>query len=626
MYGIVGILSFNLQVSEFITNLKNSITALKRSNSENINILTQKQIGLANIVNEKFIDKTPFSNIIFSDDKKFALIFEGRIFNSEKLKEKIKLNNTKKLITDSELILYLLIEYGESIIGELNGNFVFGFYNFEKDELLLARDHLGINTLLYYHDENKFIFASELKALLEFKIPKIINSSALFSYFQLNYVLPNISIIQNVNKLEPGKYLKLYNNKIELKSFYKLSNSYDAEHYDNYELAKQKLRTKLENSIEEKISKYSDCACFLSGGIDSTIVTAIASKQIKNLKTFSIGFENQEYFDETQFAQIVAKKYKTKHTTFKIPNKDLVESISSAIDKFDEPYADSSALALNVLSLSTSQFCSMVLSGDGADELFGGYNKHAAHFNASYAGTKEKIATALNPLWKIVPKSRNSKMSNFARQLDRFATGFKLNPEERYWFWATIGTAEYAKSLLKIDIDYSQFSNEKYKYVNKDSKLQDLNNVFYTDMNLVIQGDMLLKTGTMSRGNRIEIQSPFLDKNIVDYVFTLPPHYKITSSVRKRILKDSCNDLIPAEIINRSKHGFEVPLLSWFRKDLKHLINSELLSEEFINSQEILNFTEVQKLKQKINSSNPEDSAAKMWALIVFQSWWKKYM
>jgi len=485
---------------------------------------------------------------------------------------------------------------------------------------------MGFKNLFYYHDNKRLIFSTELKAILQFNIPKEINSAALFSYLQLNYVLPNISIIQNINKLEAGSFLKISEEKVEVKSFYKINSSFNPENYDDFDLASSKLRQLLSNSIENKLEKFPDASCFLSGGIDSSIIVALASKFNNNLKTFSIGYKDLDFFDETQFAEKVAKKFKTNHTSFKITNQDLLNKIESTFTNLDEPFADSSALALNILSEYVSKHSSVVLGGDGADEMFAGYNKHTAHFQSSYAGTKEKIAAALNPLWKMVPKSRSSKMSNFARQLDRFATGYKLNPNDRYWFWASIGTEEYAKNILNLELDYSQYSAKKHKYINRDICLKDINNVLLNDMNLVLQGDMLIKLSTMSSGNRLKILAPFLDKNIVDYAFSLPPHFKINSTSKKRILKTAFQDLLPSEIFTRPKHGFEVPLQMWFKKDLKYLINDVILSEEFILNQGVFNYDEILKLKQKLNTPNPQDSPSKMWAIIVFQKWWTKHM
>ena len=624
MCGIAGIFSFDKASTEYSKYLEKSISALIKNKNEKPNLFIEDNIAFAYLKNTQHAENQ--NNIVISDDKNYLLLLEGDIFYTENLKNLINNTDKIKLKTDSEILLFLLIEHGESIIEKLNGNFVFAFFNKITNTLIVSRDYIGFKNLFFYKDDEKFIFSTELKSILQFDITKEINSAALFSYLQLNYILPNVSIIKNINKLGYGSFLKINKQGFEIKNYYKIIPSFNPENYDNFEIASSKLRQLLSDAIEDNLAKHPDASCFLSGGIDSSLITALASKFKKNLNTFSIGYKDVDFFDETQFAELVAQKYNTNHTSFKITNQELLDNIDSAFDNFDEPFADSSALALNILSKHVSQHSSVVLSGDGADEMFAGYNKHSAHFQASYPGTKEKIAAGLNPIWKIVPKSRSSKMSNLARQLDRFATGYGLNPNDRYWFWATIGTEEYAKNILKLQIDYSQFSAKKHKYINQDICLKDINNVLLTDMNLVLQGDMLIKVSTMSAGNRLKIFAPFLDKNIIDYSFSLPSHFKINSTSRKRILKNAFNDLLPDEIFSRPKHGFEVPLLMWFKKDLKHLIEDKILSEDFIKEQGIFNYKEISSLKQKLNSPNPHDSPAKIWAIIVFQKWWTKHM
>lgn len=303
----------------------------------------------------------------------------------------------------------------------------------------------------------------------------------------------------------------------------------------------------------------------------------------------------------------------------------MLNDLESVLNYIDEPFADSSALAVNILSKLTRQKVIVALSGDGADELFAGYNKYAAHFNSKYSGTREKLISAMNPVWKVLPKSRNSKSANLIRQLDRFSEGYKLDSYDRYWFWASIGSEQYSKNLLKITVDNNIYSLLKQKYKTDYNDFSEINSILYTDMHLVLEGDMLTKVDRMSMANSLEVRTPFLDHSVVDYVFSLPASYKITATQRKKILKDSFSDLIPQEILNLPKHGFEVPLLKWFRNELWAMINNDLLSEKFIKEQGIFNYSIIEQLKTNIKSKNPSDSAAKIWALIVFQSWWKKY-
>jgi asparagine synthase (glutamine-hydrolysing) len=626
MCGITGFFSFNNSAETYRSKIDAAVEAIKSRGPDSNGLYIDKNVGFGH-TRLSIIDTSDAGSQPFIDSSgRYALVFNGEFYNHNEYRAELVSDGIKfKSGSDTEVLLYLLIKYGENAIEKINGCFAFAFYDSISEKIIAARDRMGINPLVYYTDSEKFIFASEMKALYAFGIPKELNTAAVYTYFQLNYLPANISMLKNVNKLEPGNYLVVDKSGISVKSYYKIPNSVLTDNYDDYQTASKKLRDLLDSAVERRLMSDVPLGCFLSGGIDSTVITALAAGHTKHLNTFSIGFKDEEFFDETSFAEIVAKRYKTNHTSFKISNDDLLNNLTEMLDYLDEPFADSSALAVNILSKLTRTKVTVALSGDGADEIFAGYNKHAAHFNASYARAKEKIAAAMNPLWKVVPKSRNSKVSNFARQLDRFATGFKLSPDERYWYWASIGSESYVSSLLDIPIDYAEFSQRKNKYVNSNVGLEDINQVLYTDMQLILPGDMLTKTDLMSMANSLEVRTPFLDHTVVNYAFSLPSHYKINSNQRKKILKDCCSDLIPKELINRPKHGFEVPLLKWFRNELWQMIDKDLLSEEFVTNQGLFNYNEISKLKKKIFSSGPEDSAAKIWALIVFQHWWKKY-
>ena len=291
----------------------------------------------------------------------------------------------------------------------------------------------------------------------------------------------------------------------------------------------------------------------------------------------------------------------------------------------DEPFGDSSALPVHILSMHTRKHATVALSGDGADELFGGYNKHAAEYRVRQKGLAAQLVKLGNPLWNNLPKSRNSKLSNKIRQLKKFSEGMKLNEQERYWRWASVANENEAKKIFATDYhnfnqEYSERKKEILKYIN-----DDFNAVLYTDMKLVLQNDMLTKVDLMSMANGLEVRLPFLDYHLVHFAFSLPAEFKIDGKRRKKILKDAFRNYLPEELYTRHKQGFEVPLLKWFRTELKSMLMDDLLNEKFILEQNIFNADEIKKLKSKLFSTNPEESVAQVWGLIVFQHWWKKY-
>ena len=283
-----------------------------------------------------------------------------------------------------------------------------------------------------------------------------------------------------------------------------------------------------------------------------------------------------------------------------------------------------------MLSKETRKHATVALSGDGADELLGGYNKHAAFYRALHPGLKENAAASLGPLWSILPKSRHAPFSNRVRQLNRYAQGARLSSQERYWRWAGFAKASEASQMLSqesrqkfIDQDYE---SRKKNLLQELPQHESMNDILLIDVKMVLPNDMLTKVDLMSMANSLEVRVPFLDFEVVNFLFSLPSNYKIDGTMRKKILQDAFRDFLPPELYNRPKKGFEVPLLKWLRKEMKSLIKDDLLSERFIKEQGIFEYAEIAKLKRKLFSFNPGDVHARIWGLVVFQWWWRKWV
>ncbi len=324
----------------------------------------------------------------------------------------------------------------------------------------------------------------------------------------------------------------------------------------------------------------------------------------------------------------MAKHFQTEHTVFSLTNADLYQDVHSILDYMDEPFADSSAINVYILSKETRKHATVALSGDGADELLGGYNKHAAFHRIINAGWKEKGVASLLPLWKMLPKSRNGTLSNKVRQLQRFAEGMKLSSQERYWQWAGFATESESARLLspttKEKLSDQEYHSFKKSLLNTLSEKESINEVLLTDTQLVLPNDMLTKVDLMSMANSLEVRVPFLDYEVVNFIFSLPADFKINHSLRKRILQDAFRDVLPVQLYNRPKKGFEVPLLKWLRNEMRSLIDNDLLSKQFVEEQGIFAYSEIEKLKRQLFSNNPGDVHARIWGLVVFQWWWKK--
>ena len=628
MCGITGIFSFNNEALSFKSKVENSVSKLSKRGPDSSGTFFHKHAALGH-ARLSIIDVSNAASQPFTDAYgRYTIIFNGEFFNFKEHREALlKKGIQLKSQSDTEVLLYLYITEGASFLEKINGFFAIAIYDNIEESLFIARDRLGIKPLFIYKDDDKLIFASEIKAILAFDIPKEIDNTALYEYLQLNYIPAQHSIFKNISKLKPGTFLKIKNNNVEEKEYYKIPFHTDEEIKKiniKYDDAKNKIFELLDNSVKLRLISDVPLGAFLSGGIDSSIITALASKYTDKLNTFSIGYKDEPLFDETRYAQTVAKKYKTDHTVFSLTNDDLFSVLFDVLDYTDEPYADSSALAVNILCRHTKKHVTVALSGDGADELFGGYNKHRAELRIQNAGFAEKSISLLNPLWNNLPKSRNSFFSNKIRQFERFSKGMNLSADERYWKWCSFASENEIENLLKIKNTSDYFEHKKYLLKNISGK-NGMNEILYSDMNLVLQNDMLVKVDMMSMENSLEVRTPFLDYNLVNYIFSLPSEFKIDKSFGKKILQDTFRDLLPEEIYHRPKHGFEVPLLKWFRKELRSFIFDELLNEEFIKEQGIFNFEEISKLKYKLFSNNPGDATARIWGLAVFQYWWKKY-
>ena len=625
MCGIVGIFAKDNIGQLNFSNLRNAVNALHFRGPDSKGIYSDEKTGLGHtrlsIIDTSNDAKQPFS----SPDQRYTLIFNGEIYNYQILRKTLERKGYSfKTSSDTEVLLFHLIEFGESGIHDLNGFFGFAFYDKETKETIVARDRFGIKPLHIYEDEHQLIFASELKAIFKFDITKEINSSSLQLYFKFNYIPQPFSILENCKKLEPGELLIWKDGKSKTKKYYTLPFSPNKYIFKDYQKAQFKLRELLEESVSKRLVSDVPVGAFLSGGIDSSVITALASKHTQNLNTFSIGYKDEPLFDETRYAKLVAEKYKTNHTAFELKNDDLYQQMHQLLEYTDEPFADSSGLAVNILSMYTREKAKVALSGDGADEIFSGYNKHMAEFLARKKSLKNKVVFAGRPLWKILPKSRNSKIGNFNRQLLRFTEGLKKENSERYWDWAGILKDNEAANFLK-KTNPQEFTSNKKSILHPSLENNDFNGVLFQDVKQVLVGDMLTKVDLNSMNNSLEIRVPFLDHNVVEFAFQIPEEFKIQKGMKKKILQETFRNDLPIELFKRPKHGFEVPLLKWFKGDLANEIKSNYLNRDFIEDQKIFNWHPISVLLEKLHSNNPEDSAASIWALIVFQHWWRKW-
>ncbi len=630
MCGITGIFAFN-EIGRFnLPNLSLATETLTHRGPDHQNIYVDDFVGLGHrrlsIIDLSSAAHQPMS----SDNKRYHLVFNGEIFNFRELRQDLIAQGINfSTESDTEVLLQMLICHGEKALDELNGFFTFAFYDLEKQEILLARDRFGIKPLYYFQDEDRFIFGSEMRAILKFGIEKKVDQNSLFTYLQLNYLPAPLSMVEGIKKLSPGQYITVRKKSVEIKSWYKLGATFQNHFEGSYQEAIEQLKYLMNQSIDRRLIADVPLGTFLSGGIDSSIISALVAEKTNHLHTFSIGYKGNSYFDETTYANAVAKYIKSEHQVFQLSLDDLYTYLPEMLKQLSEPFADSSALPVYALSKLTKQKVTVALSGDGADELFGGYNKHAALYKIWNPGIKEKVAGNLGAIWGQLPQSRNNPLGNKVRQLKKFAETFHLDVKEQNWLLASLQSSREVTDLLSDEvlgqIDFEAFDEWKDGVLSHIDQ-KSINQALQLDQQIVLPGDMLHKVDAMSMAHGLEVRVPFLDHELVAFANSLPEDFKVNGKMKKRILQDAFRDKLPAKIYNRPKHGFEVPLLDWLRNQLRADIKNKWLNPDFIEEQQIFDVAGTQKLQKKLFSSNPGDSHAHVWALIVFQEWWEQFM
>ncbi|MFT4982415.1 MAG: asparagine synthase (glutamine-hydrolyzing), partial [Bacteroidia bacterium] len=572
MCGITGAYAINEKGKSFHLKLDDAIAtmALRGPDGNGKHIEGSAALGHSRLA---IIDTSASANQPFTDaGGRYSMVFNGEIFNYKEIEA--QLTDFKPITTsDTEILLQGYIEWGEKVLEKLNGFFAIAIHDKETDELFLARDRMGIKPLLVYKDENAVVFGSEMKSLMAFGIPKSIDKNSQFLYHQFNYTPFPETIFDNVQELEPGTWMKVKGSDVETGTYWSIPKPTAPKTNMSYEQAQNKLRELMEKSVQRRMISDVPLGSFLSGGIDSSVIATIAAKQTDKLNTFSIGYADEPLFDETHYAEAVARNIGSNHTVFKLTNDDLYADLHDVLNYIDRPFADSSALPVHILCRHTRKYVTVALSGDGADELFSGYNKHSAEFRARNLGIKEQVVSALKPLWFLLPGSRNSALGNRVLQLQKFSNGVSLGAKDRYWNWASFMPDNQVEKLMQMDgVDSDQIAQRKEALTSELGTTKNLDEVLYSDLHQVLRNDMLTKVDLMSMANSLEVRVPFLDHELVEFACSLPEEYKITSSIRKRILQETYRADLPELLFKRPKHGFEVPLLNWFKGDLNLLI------------------------------------------------------
>lgn len=510
-----------------------------------------------------------------------AITFNGEIYNYIELRKELETKGyTFSTNSDTEVILKAYQEYGEECPKYLDGMFAFAIWDNEKDELFMARDRFGKKPLYYaFDDENNLLIASEIKALFASgEIKGILNPEAIDNYLALMYVPPHKTIYKNIFALEPAEYATYQNDTFTKKKYWALTYSpLDISYID----AKEKVRELLTESTKKRMIADVEIGSFLSGGVDSTLVTFLAQSFSKTpIKTFSVGY--QDYANELPFALEASQKIGSEHYSLQAKD-DMTEVLREAMTYFDEPHADSSDFPQHLVSKLARSKVKVALSGDGADELFFGYGWYTRHRNLSYrAHFFEKLF--LNPF------------QGYIRNISIFST------KERKRLWGK--KKEHVNSFLSPEITAS--------------KLDSLTKINLFDLTTYLPGQLLTKIDRMGMMNSLEVRSPFLDHHLAEFAFNLPQN---TWKTGKAILKDILGEIMPAEFVNRRKQGFGAPVKMWLKEPAFEKLTRETLLNADAELYKHLNKKEVCAIVNKFFKGKDNSSYYKIWVLLCLELW-----
>jgi asparagine synthase (glutamine-hydrolysing) len=551
-------------------------------------------------------------------DDKYTIIFNGEIYNHLEIRRQFNLvGNTS---SDTETLLLLYDRFGTQFLQYLDGMFVFVIYNKIKNELFIARDRAGKKPFYYYHYNNKFVFASELNCLKSM-LPLEVNNENIYQYLRLGSFYRQCTPYKHATELTAGNMLLLNCSTLSLSQtcWWSINNFYQKETTDSFETSLQKTDAFLHQAVKRRLeSSDLEVGSFLSGGIDSGLVTAIASEYNGNIKTFTVSFDGA--YDEAPLAKLVAQKYNTHHTEIKISFQNLQSDLEKILANYGEPFFDSSAIPSYYVSKEAKKYVTVILNGDGADELFGGYRRYVPFARYDFFKKNFLVKKGASLIKQTLPASNNKKSAyNYLYRLASLASNSDL---EIYLSAGVDIFEDYQQYIIDPDFDYlKDVKNDFDQIVN--SNLSGLKKIMNLDFDTNLFDDLLVKMDIATMANSQEGRSAFLSKELLEYIPSLPDNYKIKGKTTKYLLRQLAINYLPASLINQPKRGFEIPLKSWINNELKEIVFDYLTANDnfyknFVQERFVQNL-----LKNKIKISE-EKRAKILWTLLSLEIWNKK--
>jgi asparagine synthase (glutamine-hydrolysing) len=559
---------------------------------------------------------------ISGEDGSVTIVFNGEIYNFQELRPELeKRGHTFKTNSDTEAIVHAYEEYGPDCVKHLRGMFALAIWDEKRREVYVARDRVGKKPVYYtITPGGTLVFGSEIKSLLEHPdVQREISLEALDAYLTLGYVPDPLSIFRDIHKLPPGHYLTFSNGRLHVQQYWDfVFEPAESRRPEDY---LDELRSLLNESVRLRLISDVPLGAFLSGGVDSSTVVALMAQHMNQpVKTFSIGFHEDSY-NELKYARLTAQKLGTDHHEFFV-TPQICDVIDELVWHFDEPFADPSAIPTYMVSKLARDHVTVALSGDGGDELFAGYTHYVVQESrrAFSALPKALRAGVMRPLSYRLPHGAWGR---------NYLHNISLDPIDRYldslsYFTALSKKSLYTKDFLNALGTTDRVARSFREYAGRVKTNEPLDQLLYIDGHTYLPGDILTKVDRMSMATSLEVRVPLLDHKLIEFVTKVPASLKLAGTETKQLLKRVARDLIPAEILDRPKQGFGIPLEQWINQQLRDEIR-ETLSEPRTRQRGYVNSAYVDLLLDEHHKGR-RDHSFPLWSLLILELWHRRYV
>lgn len=551
------------------------------------------------------------------DNEKYWIVFNGEIYNYKEIRKELENVGFKfKTNSDTEVLLAAYTKYKTNVCKKLRGMFAFVIWDKEEKVMFGARDNFGIKPFYYVSIEDNLYVASEKKALMQLLPAGQVSETALQNYLTFQYVPQPQSIVPNVQVLMPGHYfIKREDGPMKIERYWEATflTTASRKRKDLSAKLETELRKVLIDSVEKHMISDVPVGSFLSGGIDSSIITAISSKFNPDLMTFSVGFDVDGY-NEMDLAKETSDLLKVHNYSYIITPEEFMNEFSSFVWAMDEPLADPAAIPQYFVAREASKKVKVVLSGEGADEIFAGYNIYKEPNSLKlFKYIPHKLYGAINRLADIIPEGVKGK--NF---LKRGSTPM----EERYIGNAKIFEEAEKQQLLKHYIDHIPYQNVTRPYYENSKKYDEITRMQYIDINLWLNGDLLLNADRTTMAHGLELRTPFLDKEVFEVARKIPSNLRVAKGTTKYLLRQSVADLLPPEVVHRRKLGFPVPIRIWLKNEMYEWAKNMIKESQ---TDYLFHKSVIYTLLEDHHSSK-RDNSRKLWTVLSFMQWHKLFI